>query len=130
MQALALDWYQVKLFVERSTGVSMDALHLVLGVMLFFTAAWVLRTTVDRWRPLLVVLAVELINEVMDFRAEIWPDFGMQAGEGARDVMLTMAVPTLIFLVARNCPQVLVTDRKPVPVATATARESDRGATE
>ena len=35
------------------------------------------------------------INEANDFRVEIWPDPGMQFGEAAKDVVLTMFIPTL-----------------------------------
>ena len=107
MQRLALDWYQVKLFAQHASGMSMDALHVVAGTILLFAAAWLLRTSVARPLPMLVVLLAELLNEASDFRAELWPQLAMQAGEAARDVMLTMIVPLLIFLVARYRPALL-----------------------
>lgn len=105
MQGLALDWYQVKLFVQHASGISMDALHVVAGVALLFAAAFLLRTSVARPLPLLVVLLVAIVNEASDFGAEIWPQFGMQAGEAAKDVILTMIAPALIFVVARLRPK-------------------------
>ena len=105
MQGFALDWYQVKLFVQHASGMSMDALHVIAGVLLLFLIAGLLRTTVARPLPLLIVLLVELANEAIDFLAEIWPHPGMQAGEAAKDVLLTMAVPALIFLTARYRPR-------------------------
>jgi diacylglycerol kinase len=104
MRELALDWYQVKLFLEHASGLSMDALHVLAGVVLLFASALLLRTAVNRPLPLLIVLVVEMINEASDLRAERWPEFGMQLGEAAKDMMLTMAVPVLIFLVARYRP--------------------------
>ena len=105
MQGLALDWYQVKLFVQHASGMSMDALHVMAGVLLLFVSALVFRTNVGRALPLLIVLLVAIVNEAGDFRAEIWPQLGMQAGESAKDVILTMVVPVLIFLVARYRPK-------------------------
>ena len=105
MQGLALDWYQVKLFVQHASGMSMDALHVVAGVILLFASALVLRTNVGRPLPLLIVLLVALVNEASDFSAEIWPELGMQAGEAAKDLILTMIVPVLIFLTSRYRPQ-------------------------
>lgn len=105
MQGLALDWYQVKLFAQHASGMSMDALHVVAGVVLLFATAFLLRTSVARPLPLLVVLLVAVLNEAGDFRAEIWPQLGMQAGEAAKDLILTMVVPVLIFLVARFRPK-------------------------
>ena len=107
MQRLALDWYQVKLFFQHASGVSMDALHVVVGVALLFAAAFLLRTSVARPLPLLVVLIFAIINEASDFTVEIWPQLAIQAGEGAKDVLLTLAVPVLIFLVARYRPKLL-----------------------
>ena len=104
MKKLAVDWYQVKLFFQHSSGFSMDALHVIAGVVLLFASALLLRTTVARPAPVLIVLAVEIINEASDFRAEKWPEFGMQLGEAAKDLILTLAVPVLIFLVARYRP--------------------------
>jgi len=104
---LALDWYQVKLFAQHASGIGMDALHVIGGTLLFFVAALLLRTTVARPLPLFIVLLVEIANEASDFRAEIWPQLAMQAGEAAKDVILTMIVPALIFLVARYRPTLL-----------------------
>ena len=102
------DWYQLKLFAEDSTGVSMDALHVVVGVMLLLMIALLFRSSLARPMPLLSLLALELVNEANDFRVEIWPDPGMQFGEAAKDVILTMFIPTLMFLVARRRPKLLV----------------------
>jgi diacylglycerol kinase len=107
MQQLASDWHQVKVFVQHASGISMDALHVIVGVVLLFVVAFLLRTSVARRLPLSVVLLVELINEASDYRVEIWPQTAMQAGEAAKDVILTMTVPLLIFLVARYRPKLL-----------------------
>ena len=103
-----VDWYQLKLFAEHSTGISMDALHVIVGVLLQFMIARLFRSSLARPMPLLALLALELINEANDFRVEIWPDPGMQIGEAVKDVVLTMFIPTLIFLVARHRPKLLV----------------------
>jgi hypothetical protein len=103
----AEDWYQVKLFLERASGFSMDALHVIVGVVVQMVVAVLFKTSVARPLPLLSVLALELVNEASDFRVEIWPQPGMQFGESAKDVILTMTIPTLIFLVARYRPKLL-----------------------
>lgn len=100
-QVSADDWYQVKLFIEHTSGFSMDALHVIIGVVLQLAIALLFRSSLSRPLPLLAVLALELINEASDFRVEIWPQPGMQFGESAKDIFLTMALPTLLFLIAR-----------------------------
>ena len=81
------DWYQFKLLVEHSTGVSMDALHILVGVLIQQVVAVALTSSVARWRPLLAVLALVLVNEVNDFLVDVWPDMGMQLGEALKDVV-------------------------------------------
>lgn len=100
-----IDWYQVKLFVQHSTGFSMDALHVVLGVLVQLAAAMIFRTTLARPLPLLAVLLLELTNEANDLRLEKWPHPAMQYGEGAKDVIMTMLLPVLIFFLARHRPK-------------------------
>ena len=104
----ALDWYQFKLFAQHMSGVSMDALHVVVGVVLHLLVALLFKSSLSRPLPLLAVLAFALLNEANDFRIEIWPDPGMQLGEAAKDIALTMVVPLLLFLVARRRPRLVV----------------------
>jgi diacylglycerol kinase len=101
----AVDWYQVKLFAEHASGASMDALHVLVGVVLLFLFALLFRTSVGRPLPLLAVLALELLNEANDFYVEQWPEPGMQFGEAAKDIVLTMLLPTLIFVAVRFRPK-------------------------
>ena len=104
------DWQQFKLLVEHSSGVSVDALHILVGVLIQLLAAIVLKSSVARWRPLLAVLVLALVNEVKDYRVDVWPDVGRQLGEALKDVVLTMFLPTLIFLIARRWPRLLTQD--------------------
>jgi hypothetical protein len=85
----------------------MDALHVVGGVVLQLGFAVLLRTSLAHWRPWLFVLALELVNEANDLLVEQWPDPGMQWGEGARDLVLTMLLPTVLLMVARLRPELL-----------------------
>lgn len=103
-----LGWYQVKLFIEHASGISMDAWHILIGFFLFLLAALVLRRKVSDPLPWLAVLLVEIGNEAYDLYVEIWPDPGSQLGEGFKDILLTMALPTLMFLVVRFKPGLLM----------------------
>ena len=102
-----LGWYQVKLFVEHVTGISMDALHILVGFAIFLLAARTLNRTVAHPLPWLATLMLEIGNEAYDLAVELWPDLGSQLGEGIKDVILTMALPTLVMLVARWRPALL-----------------------
>ena len=100
-----LGWYQVKLFIEHASGMSMDALHVVVGFILFLLAARLLKTGIASPLPWLALLVLELFNEGYDLRVELWPNLGTQLGEGAKDILLTMALPTLLLVTARFLPQ-------------------------
>jgi diacylglycerol kinase len=99
-----IGWYQVKLFVEHASGISMDALHILVGFILFLLAARLLKTSVASPLPWLVLLMLELLNEAYDLHVELWPNLASQLGEGAKDILLTMALPTVLGLLARWRP--------------------------
>ena len=61
-----LGWYQFKLFVEHASGISMDALHILVGFVLFLLAARLLRSGMPRRCPWLALLVLELVNEAYD----------------------------------------------------------------
>jgi hypothetical protein len=102
-----LRWYQLKLFLQHASGWSMDALHVVIGVLLQFLVAWGLKSSVSRPLPLLVVLAATLLNEWSDLALEEWPEASVQYGESLKDVVLTMLLPVLLYMLARRKAAVL-----------------------
>ncbi len=110
------DWYQLKLFVSHATTLSMDALHLLGGFLALLLMARLFHRPLSDVRPWLAVLLLELLNEWRDLFVERWPDVGQQYGESARDIVLTMLVPTLLLLVARHWPQSLVPTAQSEPV--------------
>ena len=97
-------WYQGKLFIEHSLSISHDSLHIIVGVLLWVALGLVLRRPLSSWRPWLWLLAAVLWNEAVDLWVERWPDPGMQYGEGAKDLMLTMALPAILMWATRSRP--------------------------
>lgn len=108
-----MQWYKFKTFLEYSTGFTMDAIHVLVGVCLLLFFAAILRRGVRHPLPWLLVLAMELANEWNDLHVETWPDRPRQLGEGFKDILLTMALPTLLLLVARYWPSLLVGSNAP-----------------
>ena len=100
-------WHPVKVGVEHAFGFSPDALHVLVGVGLQLVLARLLNTTVAHVFPWLGVLTLELLNEWSDLSFEIWPNRPMQWGESVKDVLLTMALPTLLLVISRWCPDLL-----------------------
>jgi hypothetical protein len=102
-------WHQGKLFLEYSLSMEHDALHVIVGVLVWLVAALVLRRPITSWRPFLWCLAIILWNETVDLWVERWPDPGRQYGEGAKDLLLTMAVPVILMTAGRLRPQLFGT---------------------
>lgn len=99
------DWGAAKIFIGRFFGVSHDALHVIAGVLLQLLLAALFRSSVARFWPWGVVLLAELANEWIDLRITRWPSLSEQLGEGAKDLALTMLLPTVLLLAARFWPQ-------------------------
>lgn len=99
-----LSWYRVKMFIEHASVINSDAIHVLIGVAVWLVAAWLSRRPVAAWLPWLAVLALTLLNEAIDLSVERWPDLAMQLGESAKDVMLTMALPTVLMIGIRTRP--------------------------
>ena len=97
-------WHQGKLFIEHAVRISHDSLHVIVGVLVWLVVAFLSRRPLTSWVPWLWALAFILWNETVDLWSERWPDAGMQYGEGAKDVALTMLLPTLLMFAARARP--------------------------
>jgi hypothetical protein len=97
-------WHQGKLFIEHSVAIGHDALHILAGTLLWLVLALALRRPLTWWRPWLAVLALNIWNEAVDLTLEQWSDRGWQYGETAKDLVLTMAVPTVLMFAARLRP--------------------------
>ena len=106
-------WHQAKLFVEHALDISHDTLHLLAGVLAWLVAALILRRPISSWQPWLWLVVLTAINEVVDMWTEQWPDVGMQIGEAAKDVALTLFVPSLLMLAARHRPDLFRRSPRP-----------------
>jgi hypothetical protein len=97
-------WHEAKLLVEHAVTISHDTLHVFVGVILWLLLAMVTRRPISSWYPWLWLFAVIAWNETVDLWNEQWPDPGQQYGEGVKDLLVTMAVPTLMMFAARLRP--------------------------
>jgi hypothetical protein len=105
IERLMLSWHGGKVFIEHSLSISHDSLHVIVGVELLLGFAMLQRRPITSLRPWLWVLAVILWNEAVDLWIEQWPQPAMQYGESAKDLLLTMLLPTVLLVAARLRPQ-------------------------
>ena len=97
-------WHQGKLFIEHTLAVSHDTLHVIVGILVMLVAALVSRKPLSSWWPWLWTFAVILWSETVDLWTYRWSDPGMEYGEGAKDLLLTMFLPTILMLAVRLRP--------------------------
>ena len=97
-------WHQFKLFIEHSVAISHDTLHVIVGTLLWLTFGLLLRRPLSSWRPWFGVFAVILWNETVDLSLEHWSDRGWQYGESAKDLLLTLLLPTVMMFAVRLRP--------------------------
>lgn len=113
VEAVIFSWNERKLFFEQSVSVSPDVLHLIAGVVILLVSALLLRKPVSSRWPWLVVLLFTCLNEAIDLWISQWPSPGVQFGESAKDVVLTMLLPTVLLVTARKLPQLYRPESRP-----------------
>jgi len=110
--AVFASWYDAKILIERAGTVSTDALHVIAGVLVQLLVAMLLRRPLSSWLPWLAVLAAILFNEAVDFWVERWPSLAMQLAESAKDLVLTLLLPTVLMLALRASPSLRAARRR------------------
>lgn len=82
-------------------GLSKDALHVHLGLLIFLVAMVVFRRSAASWVPWLVVLALELVNEGLDILHWNQGVLDFSVLGGIKDILNTMLWPTILMLLSR-----------------------------
>lgn len=108
-------WHEGKLFIEHALTINHDTLHMIFGVVIWLGLCLLLRRTIASLYPWLWLFALIFWNETVDLWNEQWPHPGQQYGEGAKDILVTMALPTLLMLAARFVPRLFVRPRSAPP---------------
>ena len=106
-----MDWHEIKVWLEQASGLDMDSLHVHAGIIAQLLVAFLIRRPLSNPLPWLAVLVAVLANEAYDYQYEVWPNRDDQFAESVRDAWNTMAMPTLLLLVARFYPRLIVGPR-------------------
>lgn len=100
MSQISVVWGGWKMAIETFLGLSADAVHVHVGVLLFIFFALITRKRVYHWMPWFLVLLVEGVNEFIDMNQPVgspesnWPD-------SRHDILNTMFLPTVLVLLLR-----------------------------
>ena len=106
-----MDWYGIKVAITEATGLDRDALHLLSGLAAQLLLALALRRRLISWLPWVLILIAASANEWFDLNYEVWPERSEQWNESFKDLATTMTLPTLLLLIGRFAPHLLVRSR-------------------
>ncbi len=92
----------LKMAIVQILGLSKDALHVYVGLAVFFLTAAVTRKAPASWTPWLAVVAVALLGELFDLRDNLASLGYWHWGASLRDLVNTIFWPTLLLLLTRK----------------------------
>ncbi|MEH6827287.1 hypothetical protein [Parasphingorhabdus sp.] len=101
-----MDWFEIKNWLELSTGLDRDSLHIYAGVGVQLIVALILRRSLASPVPWLLVAVAALTNEYYDYSFVPDPlNATQEYFDGAiRDVWNTLLLPSLLLVIARYWP--------------------------
>lgn len=117
-----MDWAAIKTVITEDTGLSRDALHLLTGLGLYLLLTAVLPRRSRPILPWFLILVAGLANEWADYLHETWPG---QWRESLKDMITTLSLPTLLILLGRFAPSLLVGRRQAADEATIVQEPAD-----
>jgi hypothetical protein len=91
-----------KLWLVGHLDLAKDALHIYVGLTLFFGCALLFRWPLRSWKPWLVVLAAALLGEAWDLRDSLAYHTRIELAANLKDVVNTLFWPSVILLLART----------------------------
>lgn len=90
----------LKYFLITSTGLSKDALHIYIGLTVFFLAALLTRRPLRAWLPLLVVVVAAFVGEALDLKDDLFQIGKWRWKAALHDIVNTVFWPFVIWLLA------------------------------
>tara|TARA_R110001606_G_scaffold301067_3_gene448742 strand:- start:2837 stop:3187 length:351 start_codon:yes stop_codon:yes gene_type:complete len=102
-----MHWSELKNWLELSTGLDRDSLHIYAGIGVQLAVALILRRSIASPIPWLFVVIAALANEYYDYAYVPKASHGNQEyyDEAIRDIWNTLLLPTLFLMIARFRPK-------------------------
>lgn len=102
-----MEWLEIKIWLESSTGLDRDALHIYGAVIIQFFFAFVFRKGLASLWPWIAVFIVAATNEYFDYQGvgESEASMHIYQAEAYKDMWNTMLIPSILLLIARFWPK-------------------------
>lgn len=91
-----------KLWLVDHLGLAKDALHVHIGLILFFSAAILFRWKLSSWKPWAVVATAAILGEILDLRDSAAYKSPIHYSANWHDIWNTLFWPTVLLLLARG----------------------------
>jgi hypothetical protein len=91
----------LKTSIVRTVGLSQDALHVHVGLMVFILLALSLRKRGFSWLPFAAAVCAALLGELLDMRDDLATRGFWRVGASIHDIINTAFWPLLLTLLAR-----------------------------
>lgn len=91
----------IKLAIVAATGLSKDALHIYVGLMVFLGGVFVTRRPIGSLLPWLMVLVVAIAGELVDMRDDLVSIGYWRWLASTHDIVNTLVWPSVLLGLAR-----------------------------
>ena len=88
----------LKLAVVEATGLSKDALHVHVGLLVYVGTAILVRRPLQSATPWMAVLLVALLGEAIDLRSDLAETGHLRWGASFHDLINTLFWPTVLLV--------------------------------
>ncbi len=101
-----MEWLDIKIWLEHTTGFDRDALHIYGAVVIQFCVALFFRRSLASPWPWVAVFVTAIANEYVDYQraGDTEVSKAIFKAEGYKDMWNTMIIPTALLLIARYLP--------------------------
>ena len=96
-----LHWQDTKTALVDHANLSRDALHVYIALMIYLGSCWLFKWHPRSWKPWLLVLLFQTVNEVFDMRVSFEDDGVIWVWGNIKDMVNTMVAPTMLLFAAR-----------------------------
>lgn len=100
--AAVVRWGDVKDWLSTSLHLSHAMLHVHIGMAVFVLSGLALRKPIGSWAPLLIVVALETMNELVDFARYHLSGWPWTPGPTVADLVATWLWPVMLTLIFRR----------------------------
>lgn len=104
-------WLAAKNLITAEVGLERDALLFAVSIAALLLAALITRRPLSSFGPWLTVLALSIVDELISAARP-----GASIAGSLRDVLLVMAMPTVLLLLTRYLPTLMVSHSPPLRI--------------